>query len=308
MFKSYIRTQPAAVQLMILLSFWSALKLLFLLLMPFLLTRAGISMENYANELFNHPNLVLTLNMLNSVFTFLLPAAVFVYLADPKPLQYLGLEKPQQGRLVALVTGMALVLIPVAGILGGWIKDLNLGNFSADLDEQRMKMLEQYIGSGSIATMLLNVVLIGLVPAICEEVFFRGVVQRFAHTWLKKWWLSVGVSALIFAFAHASISEFIPITIAGFVLGWVYYRTGNLWLAILLHFLHNGLQVVLAYVSSGSGELDSASWISVLVFSIAALILLVCLQQLQKTNRPLPSGWSVVYKEEPADTHMDKAL
>lgn len=273
--------------------------------LPFIIRAMGVPAEDYSDflskELYNYPSILILINILHSVFAFLLPAVVFVYLADPEPWAYLGLTKPVDSRQLSIVVGLGIVIIPVVGLLANWIKEIDLGGYSQQLDEQRSKMLQQYLSSGSIGKMLLNVFFIGLVPAVCEELFFRGVIQRFAHTWLKKWWLSVVVSALVFAFWHFSISEFIPIFIAGFLIGWVYYLTSNLWLSILLHFLNNGLQVVLAYAearSAGVGNnIDGFSWVSVLVFGASLLVLIFFVYLLEKYKSPLPQSWSVVFKE-----------
>lgn len=312
MFKNYLRVQPAAIQLLILLSFWSALQLLFYMALPtFLQSVMGIGFNDFTTffekDIYQYPALLLGINAVGAVFTFLLPAAVFAYLADPAPVSYLGLEKPKKTNQVFLVIGLGLAMIPVISVLGGWIKELNLGNYSNKLDEQRNKMIQTYLGSGSVLKMLTNVFFIALIPAICEEVFFRGIVQRFAHTWLKKWWLSIGLSALIFAAFHASISELVPILLAGILLGWVYYITSSLWLSILLHLVNNGVQVLIAYIAAGSPQLESFDKQTgnvIGVFSAGLVLTIFLLIRLVKVKTPLPDDWSVV-KVEPKEPEWD---
>lgn len=305
MFKNYLRIQPPAIQLLILLSFWSVLQILFYSALPTVVKLvSGIQFADFnkffAEEIYKYPSLLIGLNATGAIFMFLLPAIIFAYLADPEPRAYLGLVKPNKPVQIVLIILLSLALIPVITIIGSWIKQLNLGDYSNKLDEQRNKVIQSYLISGSVTKMLTNVFFIALIPAVCEELFFRGVVQRFAHTWFKKWWISIGISGLVFAAFHASISEFVPILMAGLILGWVYYITGSLWLSILLHLLNNGLQVVLAYFASGSQDFENfdKQAISLLsTFAIALVAMIVLIIRLIKNKTPLPNNWTVVHTE-----------
>ncbi|MBP1652085.1 MAG: Abortive infection protein, partial [Bacteroidetes bacterium] len=61
-------------------------------------------------------------------------------------------------------------------------------------------------------------------------------------------WLAILITALLFSAVHMQWLSFVPRVILGFLLGVIYYLTGNLWLSILAHSINNGLQVVLMYL------------------------------------------------------------
>ncbi len=308
MFKKYLRVQPSAIQLLIFLSFWSILQLLFYAALPVAIKAlTGIQFDNFS-EFFNtrihkYPQVMVWINAWGAVFTFLAPALIFAYLAAPKALGYLGLIVPRKKSQILWVILLALALIPVVTIIGGWIKELNLGKAADEMEERREQMMTLYLQSGNGWDLFRNILFIALIPGICEELFFRGIVQRFAHTWFKKAWLSIGISAVLFALFHASVYQMLPIMLAGLVLAWVYHITSSLWLNILLHIVFNGLQVVLAYYAASSPQLDALDkqpGAMLGFFGGGLLIAAIAIFKLAQERTPLPEDWSVVYPDTEA--------
>jgi membrane protease YdiL (CAAX protease family) len=303
MFKNYLRVHPAPIQLFIFLTFWCALMLLGLFLQPlYIKSVTGIGadqLQSFLKEgLFNYPNVIFVSNALFQVFTFLLPAIIFDFNADPKPVKYLGGKAPgkkiQPFWVVILAVGLIFFIAP----LGTWLKEIDLGAASKAIDEQREKMILSYLSSGNAWTAIRSILLIAVIPAFCEEIFFRGVLMKFAHTLFKKWWLSIVVSSLLFAAFHTTISEFVPIFLAGIILGSVYYLTSSIWMNILLHLLFNGLQVLASMYSNPQMEksLDQPGTL-LSVFGVAIIVVGFCLFMLNKARTPLPGNWSVVEPE-----------
>lgn len=84
----------------------------------------------------------------------------------------------------------------------------------------------------------LMVVLLGLIGPVAEEVFFRG----FAYRIFKRRWgfrIAAGLSALLFAGVHVNIVAVLPILFSGYVLAWLFERTGSLFAPIGLHCTNN---------------------------------------------------------------------
>jgi sodium transport system permease protein len=85
---------------------------------------------------------------------------------------------------------------------------------------------------------------LGLVPAVCEELFFRG----FVYAGLRKLgtWPGLLLTALFFGLAHASIYRLLPTFTLGLLIGVVRWRTGSVFCGMLIHLLNNGLLGTLA--------------------------------------------------------------
>lgn len=110
------------------------------------------------------------------------------------------------------------------------------------------KMAEA-LGLAGDMNLLFALLMIAVLPAVCEEIAFRGMIlrglrQRFGeHT-------SVAISSVLFGLAHFPVYRFPPTMVLGFILGYLTLRSRSLYPAMILHFLWNGLAVVATYSAS----------------------------------------------------------
>ena len=106
----------------------------------------------------------------------------------------------------------------------------------------------------NVSDYIISVIVIALLPAVFEETLFRGGIQNLLSRWLKIPVLAVVITAIVFSAVHGSYLGFLSRFALGFVLGWVYYRTGNIWLNIIGHFFNNAAAVTSLYLSTRAGE------------------------------------------------------
>jgi predicted HTH transcriptional regulator len=95
-----------------------------------------------------------------------------------------------------------------------------------------------------------NLIMIGLLPAIGEELFFRGILQRIFVDWSKSKHWGVWITAIIFSAVHMQFLGFVPRLLLGALLGYLYVWSGSLWLPIIAHFVNNAAAVILTYIYS----------------------------------------------------------
>ena len=81
---------------------------------------------------------------------------------------------------------------------------------------------------------------------LCEEWFFRKLLLDRACIYGEK--LAIFVSALLFACYHTSVYQFFYAFFVGLILGYLYLRTGKLWVTVLMHAVFNLLCSILPYV------------------------------------------------------------
>lgn len=119
----------------------------------------------------------------------------------------------------------------------------------------------------SVGNLFLGLLLFALVPAVCEETLFRGVILNG----LRKYglFLSVGMSALFFSLMHMSLLQLPYTFLLGLVLGLVVYFTRNLWLSMLMHFINNGAVLLSGFLSD---EVYCFVWYDIL-WGIGGLII-----------------------------------
>jgi sodium transport system permease protein len=188
----------------------------------------------YASLLVESRGLVTALLVVQYGF-FLLPALAVVF----------GLGYSARDTLLLRLPSWPHVLAAVIIGATAWIAIVGVFMRIAPPPESLVKGLEQLLTLGD-PSLPLWVVLLGVAvtPAICEELFFRGVVLSGLRR--LGLWPALVVSALLFGFAHASIYRMLPTLALGLVLGWLAWRSGSILPSMIVHGMNNGLVVWLA--------------------------------------------------------------
>ncbi|MBQ1913440.1 MAG: CPBP family intramembrane metalloprotease [Bacteroidales bacterium] len=153
---------------------------------------------------------------------------------------------PYNGWLVALIT----VVLTYATMV---VADLpNYFNFKLTMSSPLMKQIyDQFtaiMGSLTGGPFWSSFLLVAIFAPVFEEWLCRGMVLRGLLTKMKPAWAIV-LSALFFAIIHANPWQALNAFIIGLVMGYVYYKTGSLWMTMLIHFINNGTAVVVAQVT-----------------------------------------------------------
>ena len=238
---------------------------------------------------------------LNSIFTFLFSALLFAYLCHPQPFNYLGLRKINNTKLLIWTVLLILVALPVFAQIGSWIQQLDLGKGVKDHFIEQQSKMDALMKGNSISDLILYLTLFAVLPAFGEELLFRGIVMRFAYNNAQNIHFAILFSAGIFALAHGNAYHFLPIMLAGILLGYIYYYNGTIWLSILAHFLNNALSVVLVFLGNRNiiptevSKAESSPWY---IFIIALAILGFAFFMLRKNSTPLASDWNDDFKGE----------
>ena len=128
---------------------------------------------------------------------------------------------------------------------------------------------------------LLVLCVIAIVPAFCEEFFFRGYIQNSYVTALSPF-RGILLTGIVFGLFHMSLFNLLPLVLMGWFLGYVYYRTASLWVPAAVHFANNALslfmlqfqrQMLASERSVDSIFLGSWSWWLVVVASLMLLLI-----------------------------------
>jgi membrane protease YdiL (CAAX protease family) len=149
------------------------------------------------------------------------------------------------------------------------------------LNELIEKTFGNLIHADNLIEMLLVIITISIVPAICEEVMFRGYIQRSFGFKFKPHTAAI-LTAVFFSLYHFNPYGFIPLAIIGFYLGFAAYTSQSLFIPIILHFLNNFFAVMLYFII-GDDELfqsnvsDAASLDTNVMYFVLLLFLFVAL-------------------------------
>ena len=104
---------------------------------------------------------------------------------------------------------------------------------------------------------LMALVIMAFFPALFEELFFRGAMQNLLVKWWRQPFIAIIVTALLFSLIHASIYLFMSRAVLGFVLGLMYFKTKNIWINVIAHFLNNAIALAQLFsMSKAKVKLD----------------------------------------------------
>lgn len=153
--------------------------------------------------------------------------------------------------------------------LVGWISSVVVGAFMTESENLQM-MSDVFRAHGESGFLVPLALLIGLTPALCEELLFRGYVQtRLNHSFGP--FAAILVSSLMFAGFHMDPVHVVAVFPLGVFLGLVCWRSGSLLPAMLGHFVNNTVSVVMVVLSPAS----DADAISPTMSNFLTLILVV---------------------------------
>ncbi len=109
---------------------------------------------------------------------------------------------------------------------------------------------------GSTGSLILSLISTAVLPAVFEEMSFRGILLERLRPFGDRF--AVVVSALLFGLAHGNIIQIPFAFVLGLFFGYIVVRTNNILLAMLLHFLNNGISVLFEYVGLVNPDIVSA--------------------------------------------------
>jgi len=149
------------------------------------------------------------------------------------------------------VTGLAMLLmifsLPMVLFLMELNKMLPLPEAFHLMESDTNEMLKGLLQMDHTGELITNLAIIAFLPALGEELVFRGVLQRQLMRRIANPWLALTVTAAIFSAIHFQFEGFLSRWLLGMVLGWLYWRTGNFWVSVAAHFFNNALQVLVQY-------------------------------------------------------------
>ena len=226
---------------------------------------------------------------------FLLPAFLLAHLSTPRPLEYLGLRPPGKNVQLILVVFIMLGATPVFQMIEGLVSKINFGAAIKAEQEANDNTMSAFLTITSFASFVKVFVIMAIIPAVGEELFFRGVILRFVKQRSRNMILPALFTATLFSLSHTNIYGFLSIFLAGLLLAAIYNLTGSLWCSIVAHLSFNGFQVVLVYMSNYSKPVNNylnESFISPYFVIVGAIFFAASFYLLLKNKTPLPPNWT----------------
>jgi sodium transport system permease protein len=177
------------------------------------------------------------------------PALLMTVMLTRNPAETLLLRKPPLAAPLAAVL-LAVVLHPAANLLQFIVSRVY------PLDEQLAAQLNRmFVNPDSIWVML---AVVAVLPAICEELAFRGfILSGFRHLGHK--WTAIALSSIFFGAAHVLFQQSLIACLMGMLIGFLAIQSGSLLPGLLFHIVHNSLAVLVAQITPALA--DQRHWL-----------------------------------------------
>jgi len=231
------------------------------------------------------------LQIIQSVSLFILPALLAGFLFGGNSSKYLGIMNLSKGKIYIATILIMFFSLPMIS----WITSVNemmklpeflwrIEDWMKETEDQAAKLTESFLNVDSSGGLIINLIMIAIIPAIGEELFFRGLLQRLIAEWFKNAHIAIFLASFLFAAIHLQFYGFLPRMILGVLFGYLFYWTGSIWIPIFAHLLNNGSAVIISYlvnrgqVSSGYEDFGATENVFLITGSIlftAGLLYLV---------------------------------
>ena len=205
-------------------------------------------------------NVERAVQFISSVITFIVGGVFVAYLIFENPKEELMMSSWGGGKNYLYGIIALLALLPIVGVLNEWNQEISFPDALAPLEQwmreaedAAAELQERFLSGTSYLDLIINIVIMAITPAVCEELLFRGVLQNQLEKWFKNAHIAVWVAAIIFSAIHFQFYGFLPRMVLGAALGYLLVYGKSLWLPIVAHCVNNSLAVITAW---GANKLE----------------------------------------------------
>lgn len=212
----------------------------------------GAVMSNLQSE--QNISILKFMQFLNTIGLFILPAIAFSVFFMKKPIKFLRLSQGINVWQLIFIGLLFLSFLPLINLMVSLNAELQLPeslqgieDWMRSAEDRAEALTEAFLKMDSRADLILNIMLIGILPAVGEELLFRGILQRSIHEQSNNHHIAIWSSALLFSALHMQFYGFLPRLVLGAFFGYLLVWTSSLWAPMIAHFFNNTLALLLAY-------------------------------------------------------------
>lgn len=237
-------------------------------------------------------NILKYFQVVQAIGLFIIPPFILGFLFLGRAKEYLYLNRTSAFSSFLLVAILVLFASPFINFLGelnsqmhfpSWLSGIE--DWMKDSEEKAEQLTEAFLNVNNTGGLLFNIFMIALLPAIGEELLFRGVIQHIFTNMTKSHHWGIWISAILFSALHMQFFGFFPRMLLGALFGYLLVWSGTMWLPIIAHFINNGAAVIVWYLVSkdviskktetiGTTS-DSYYWVAISIFLIVFLMWLI---------------------------------
>ena len=231
-------------------------------------------------------NILKIIQFFSAVGTFISPIITYGYLTN---FQF-GLNKKFNRQTALLSIGTIIIVTPFVSFLIEQSMLIDFPEWMKKFDKDSETIVLAFLKMNNLSDLMFNLLVMAIVPAIGEELFFRGFIQNTFLGFFKNSHLAIIFTSILFSLIHFDLVGFLPRFFLGAILGYMFFISKSLWIPILAHFINNAMAVIISYpyfksfdfVQTYNHYSESAlpsTSISVALFSLISVLLLLYLMK-----------------------------
>ena len=209
------------------------------------LTSPGIKMQ------------MLFMQGLTSFIAFIVAPLGFIKWKEEKVVSFLYRELDPNPILILLAVSVMVVSMPITSLLVEWNASLKLPPgfesiemWAREKEDFLKELTEMLTKLDNPLELIVGLFVIALIPAIGEELVFRGYLQNKISRITKSPHLAIWMAAFLFSAIHFQFYGFLPRMMLGAMFGYLYFISGQFHLPVVAHFTNNGLTLFLIYLKN----------------------------------------------------------
>jgi membrane protease YdiL (CAAX protease family) len=116
-----------------------------------------------------------------------------------------------------------------------------------EADKYIEKTYTDILVANNFIELILIVLVVAITPSICEEVFFRGFIQKSFELQMRPW-LAIFITSAFFALYHFNPYGLLALGALGIYFGFSAYLSNSIFIPMVLHFINNFSQVMIFHL------------------------------------------------------------
>jgi membrane protease YdiL (CAAX protease family) len=247
-------------------------------------------------------NALKLIQILQTTGIFIIPAILSAFLFSKKPWSYLCFEKVKFQTILKTFI-IVLISLPAINLLASINQLIPMSDWMVEMERKAEAITKAFLLTDSIWAYLVNILMIAILPAVGEELIFRGILQRRLVEYTRSRWVGILLAAALFSAIHMQFQGFIPRFALGVAFGYLLEVTGSIWVPIAAHFFNNAIATT-GYMLMGMGAADKRIeniggitdlWILGLVSLVATSLLIVSIKrEFERESELKQTGDSVI--------------
>lgn len=238
--------------------------------------------------------------LISSITTFILPAWI-LYRSESGIHPYFERINKVSSLQYLFVFAAMLCFIPMMSLLAYWNESMQLPDSLQGVqqwmrasEDSAAVMTKQIVEESTWGGLLINLIILAVVPAVGEEMVFRGCLQNIFGRWIWNKHVVIWLVAIIFSAFHMQFFGFIPRMLLGAFFGYLYVWSRNIYLPIFGHFINNASATITAFYYTRKGipfeEMNNFEQEPIWVYLASLIFTVIFVVLYYRSTKKIPYG------------------